>query len=81
MSTSDVPPSSGQGVSVAGYQDGDRVTVIDGTFVGSTGTVAGLDRWCARYRIVRVLLPIFGKDTRVELLPFQIKHDQLPFSS
>jgi transcription antitermination factor NusG len=73
VSAGNVPPPGGQGLSVAGFQAGDRVTVVDGTFVGSAGTVAELDRWCVRYRVVRVLLPIFGRSVQVELDPGQIR--------
>ena len=67
------PPAGGKQPGGGRFKSGDRVTVVDGTFVGLTGEVidpGGL----ARYPIVRVALPIFGRSVPVELEPWQIRH-------
>jgi transcription antitermination factor NusG len=55
------------------FHVGDKVTVVDGTFLGQEGTISGVERY-ARYGLIRVMLTVFDQPVAVELEPFQVKH-------
>jgi hypothetical protein len=66
------PPPDRQPPGSVGFRAGDRVRVINGTFAGDEGMVLA-SAYCARYSLVRVVLPIFGRPVHVELEPWQIE--------
>ena len=63
------PPNAAQ---PGGYVPGESVIVVDGTFKGMQGVVENSHER-ARYGLVVVTLPLFGRPTAVELEPWQIR--------
>jgi transcription antitermination factor NusG len=69
-----------------GFQPGDRVRIVDGTFLGHDGEVqsheqaqrrlrkAGQPTWRAARETIWVLLELFGKPVVIQFQPNQIVH-------
>jgi transcription antitermination factor NusG len=71
---------------VWGYRPGDRVRIVDGTFLGMAGEVLGHEQAEERLRTaeqatvrptgeaVWVLVGLFGRPVPINLMPDQIEH-------